>query len=68
MADKDWVKVFETGKEYEIEMVKDMLLEDLIESVVMNKKDSAYLFGYFELYVTRENIMRARTLIEGAEL
>jgi len=68
MADKDWVKIYATSKEYEIEMLRSMLLENEIESVVMNKKDSAYLFGDFELYVLRENIMKAKTIIEGVDL
>ncbi len=68
MADQDWVKIYGTSKEYEIEMLRGMLLEYEIESVVVNKKDSAYLFGDFELYVTRENIMKAKTLIEREEL
>lgn len=59
----DWVMVYETEKQFEIEIIKGMLMEHDIEAVVLNKKDSAYLFGYFELYVSRDNVMKSKTLI-----
>lgn len=59
----DWVMVYETGKQFEIEIIKGMLLENDIEAVVFNKKDSSYHFGYFELYVLNDNVMKAKTLI-----
>jgi len=45
------------------------VLEDLeIESVVVNKKDSAYLFGEIELYVHADNVLKARLIINREEL
>ncbi|MEI6123761.1 MAG: DUF2007 domain-containing protein [Bacteroidota bacterium] len=67
MLDQEWVKIFETTKGYEIEIIKGMLFENEIGAVIINKKDSTYLFGEFELYVTRQNIMKAKTLIEGVD-
>jgi hypothetical protein len=64
----DWVVIFTSGKQYEIEMISGMLSEHDIESVIVNKQDSAYLFGEFELYVNRDEILRAKTLIQNINL
>lgn len=50
---EDWVLIFETNKDFEAELIKGMLKEHDIEVFVMNKQDSLYLIGNFELYVTR---------------
>ena len=63
--DNDWVKIYESGKQYEIEIISGLLNENDIESVIMNKQDSVYLFGEYELYVKREEILRAKTLIQN---
>ena len=63
--DNDWVKIYASGKQYEIEIIRGLLEEHDIESVVMNKQDSVYLFGDYELYVKREEILRAKTLIQN---
>lgn len=66
--ENDWVMIFATGKQYEAEMINGMLEENGIESVVVNKQDSAYLFGEFELYVNRDEILKAKTLIQNISL
>jgi hypothetical protein len=63
--DNDWVKIYESGKQYEIEIISSLLQESEIESVIMNKQDSVYLFGEYELYVKRDDILRAKTLIQN---
>jgi len=64
----DWVVIFTTSKQYEAEMIHGMLLENEIESVIVNKKDSLYLFGECELLVNRESILLAKTLIQNLDL
>jgi hypothetical protein len=66
--ENDWVVIFTTSKQYEAEMINGLLSENEIESVVVNKQDSAYLFGEFELYVNRNEILRAKTLIQNIDL
>ena len=61
-----WSKVFESKKEHKIEIVKDILAEKEIDSVIMNKKDSAYnIFGNYELHVASEDVVRALRIIEN---
>ena len=61
---KNWTKIFATGKPYQAELIKGLLEENNIESIVVNKQDSAYLFGELELYVDAEDIIQAKRIIE----
>lgn len=61
--ENDWVLIYETDKNFEIEIIRGMLEEHGIDAVIVNKKDSAYLIGNFELYVSRDDVMLAKTLI-----
>ena len=66
--ENDWVVIFTTSKQYEAEIINGLLTENEIESVVVNKQDSAYLFGEYELFVNREDILKAKTLIQNIDL
>ena len=46
----DWVKVYSTTDIFKAEIIKQMLLSNDIEAVVMNQKDSSYHFGFAEIY------------------
>ena len=61
----NWICVYTTNQIYKAEAVKDLLTEENIEAVVMNKKDSWYLFGDVELYVQPEDEHLAVELIKG---
>ena len=61
--DKNWVKIFSTSESYKAEIHKGLLLENDIEAVIINKKDSAYLFGELELYVHVDNVLKAKRII-----
>lgn len=62
--EENWVKVYSSSRLYEIELIKGLLSENNIESVTMDKQDSAYHFGAIELYVKVENAFQAKQLIE----
>ena len=61
---KDWALVYSTGQIYQAEMVKDILEDNAMEVVLLNKQDSFYLFGDIEIYVRPEDIIRAKFLIK----
>ncbi|QQS98295.1 DUF2007 domain-containing protein [Sphingobacterium spiritivorum] len=46
------------------EIVKQMLLENEVNAVVLNKQDSSYLFGKIELYVNANDVEKANALID----
>ena len=59
----NWVIIYSSDQLYEVEMVRNYLNDHGIECVVMNKKDSAYMFGDIEVYVPTEEAFSAKQLI-----
>ncbi len=58
------VLIFSTGQPYQAEMARQMLADHNIKSFLINKQDSAYKFGAVELYVNRDDVIRAKMLIQ----
>ena len=63
--EKDWVKIYSTSDVIKAEMAKSLLLENSIQSVIINKKDSSLFIGEAEIYVTQENVLKATHLIKN---
>lgn len=59
--------VYTTNKIFEADSIKEYLLDNDIESFLLNKQDSVYLFGDIELYTRPDDIMKAKLLIEKFE-
>jgi len=57
------VHIFSSGEPYKAEMAKQMLTNHNIQSFLVNKQ-SAYKFGVVELYVNRDDVIRAKKLIQ----
>lgn len=66
--DSNWVNVYSTNLEYKAEIMKALLEEEDIQAILINKKDSAYLFGDIELYVHSDNVIKANRIITHEEL
>ncbi len=62
--ERNWVKIYESNNETRIEMARQMLEDNNIDSVIINKKDRSYGFGEFELYCMRDYVIRAKLLIK----
>jgi len=62
----NWICVYTTNQLHQAEMMKNYLIEENIEAVVMNKKDSAYtVFDDVELYVPSEDENLAVELLKS---
>lgn len=59
----NWQKVYTTPNGHQAEIVKGVLETHELPAVVMNRKDSSYLFGYFEVFVNAEDATTALTII-----
>jgi hypothetical protein len=59
----NWIKVYSAGQLYQVELVKGILDQSSIESVILNQSDSEFLLGEVELYVENENFEMAKNLI-----
>ena len=50
--ESDWVKIFSSANFYRSELVKQMLVSNNFDAVLLNKQDSSYgIFGSVEVYV-----------------
>jgi hypothetical protein len=59
----NWIVIYSTAQLYEAEIVKSIMAENGIESVIMNKKDSTYGFGDIDVYVPTSEAFSAKQLI-----
>lgn len=64
--EKEWVKVYSDTFEPKVEMFRIQLQNDGIPALVLNQKDSAHVhIGEVKLYVKRNNVIKAKHLIES---
>jgi hypothetical protein len=61
----NWIKVYKSGNFIEAEMVKDMLVENDVEAVVVNKIDSSLNFGEASVLCTASKEQEALALIQS---
>jgi len=58
--EKNWIKIFTSANFYQSEIVKQVLTEHQIDSVLINKQDSSHrAFGDIEVYIHQENFSHA---------
>ena len=63
--EKDWVNIYSSSDVIKAEMVKNLLKENNIQAVIINKKDSSYVtIGEAEVYVQREDVLKATHLVK----
>ncbi len=61
-----WTKIYESNNLAKVNLLKAFLQDEhQIDAVVMNKKDSSYLFGLGELYVHPSQATSAKFLVEN---
>ena len=64
-----WTKVYSTDKPYQADIMLEVLEENDIVGVVLNKKDSSCIsFGMTELYVNKDDAEKAKEIIKTSEL
>jgi len=59
----NWVSIYSSKYIHKVEIVKAVLLDNNIDSVVVNKQDSAYLFGEIELHVHPDDVIQAKQIL-----
>lgn len=62
--EKDWQLVYETPNEVRAQIVKTVLEGSEIPAVLMNKKDSSYQFGTYQVYVNQQFVNEATKIIK----
>lgn len=64
----NWICVYSSKNLYSVEIVKAVFADNNIDSVVVNKQDSSYLFGEIELHVSEEDSDMAIQIINSEKL
>tara|TARA_B100001540_G_scaffold285627_1_gene278808 strand:+ start:348 stop:554 length:207 start_codon:yes stop_codon:yes gene_type:complete len=58
------IKILSTNNLNKAEIIKQMLEENNIDVVILNKQDSSYLmFGDIEIYIKKEQEQQAKNLL-----
>jgi hypothetical protein len=60
----DWVIVFTSPQTWEAEFIKGLLQQSNIECISLNKRDSSYLIGEVEIYVSTADAFSAKQIIQ----
>jgi len=66
--EENWQLVYTAKYEHNAQIVRAVLEDNEIQAIVLNKKDSAYLFGEVELYVKPDDVIRAKMIINTNQL
>jgi hypothetical protein len=59
----DWIEVYSTNDIFKAEVIKNMLISNNIEAIIMNQQDSSYHFGTAKIYTKKESILKAKEII-----
>ncbi len=63
----DWVNVFSSSALHTIELLRQILSQSDIDSVVLNQQDSFYVtIGEINLLVKRDDVIKAKKIISEA--
>lgn len=62
---KGWQIVYKSENGPRAEIVKSILEDKELNPVLINKKDSNYHFGLYEVYVSPDNVIRALKIIQN---
>ena len=67
--EKEWTLVYTVNKSYQAELCLELLEENEITGVVINKRDTSYTsFGEYEIYVPEDSSEKARELLVKSEI
>ena len=64
---KDWIKVYRSTDLYRSELLRQALIENQIEAVLVNKQGYPYNIGEVEVYVHTLNLQKAMEIINKDE-
>lgn len=65
--EENWIKIYVTSNFFTAEMIRQMLIDNNIPAVILNKQDSSYRFGFIEVLTQQENEEAAKVLVAEFE-
>jgi hypothetical protein len=66
--EQNWSKIYGSNKTYEVEIMKKILADNNIKSVIINKQDSSFIIGSIELYVNDKDVSKAKQIIDETNI
>lgn len=67
-TNENWVMLFQCSDEIKLQKIKNELEEANITYTVINKKDSSFLIGDYEIYIPVEKICEAKKILKGLDV
>lgn len=64
----NWLCIYSSKEIYQVEIVKAVLFDNNINSVIVDKQDSSYHFGEVELHVHPDDAILAKQIINNKQL
>jgi len=66
--EESWAKAFQSEQMIQAELAREVLDQNGIAAVIVNKKDSSYpVFGVCEVHVPLSDLAQAQTILADAE-
>ena len=65
MIANNWEKIFDTSFEHRAEIVCEYLKQMGIEAVILNKQDSVYHFGKYQVHVPANKAVEATEILQN---
>lgn len=63
-----WVKIYTSPDFFKSEIVKQVLIDHEIETIIINKQDFPYRIGEVEVYIHEDDFQKALEIIVKNEL
>lgn len=65
---EQWETVYTTNKMHEADLVKQLLIANGVDAVLLNQQDSAYMFGDIQIKVENKNTKEANRIINDFKI
>lgn len=64
----DWVKIYTSSNFFKSELVRQVLVDNGVEAIIINKQGYPYQIGEVEVYIHKEKFQTALEIIIENEL
>jgi hypothetical protein len=62
-----WLKVYSADEEYQAAVIKNLLENNGLHPVILDRKDDEFRIGFAEVYVSPEEASKAAEIIKSNE-
>lgn len=66
--ESDWLKVYTSSDFFKSELVRQVLIDNEIDAIIINKQGFPYRIGEVEVYIHESNLEKAKAIISNNQL